>query len=703
MPADPGDAALVDPDWWRARQDDYLAHATQRLVVGSPLNVIDHLERARRSDHPSPVDHLDESVVDVWCHRIDHWLDCADFDLLRLLTLWFAYRDDLPDAVADALRRRVLGFTYWYTDREATDDAPVDQRWYWSENHRLIFHAIEHLAGQAFPDDTFAVTGLSGDEHRGRAAAALGEWFDDKAVHGFSEWHSDVYYAKDLAPLVTLAEFADDPTVAARATAFADLVLLDLALHSLRDNAGCTHGRSYMRFTAAAPHQPVFGALKLCFDRTALGWPDDEDDPDELLPRNESACLLARTARYRPAAVVVRIARHDGVVEDRQRMSIPIDPAEPVHEDPVHPSGWSYTDPAMVPFWWDRGALTPWQLVPSSVRTMDEHRLWDAGLFAQIRQVRDALGGDVATLQALSADLHPMVNAGLLSQVDTITWRSPHVMLSTAQSYRPGCVGYQHHVAQATLDEHAIVFTTHPGNEASAAAGDYRDDDRYWTGSATLPRSVQYGTVLVERYAPAFASPELDLLEGFAYLDLTHAYVPVERFDEVVETDGWVLGRCRDGYVAVWSWRPTHWRDHDPDTTFTNGLNRRFDLVAPGGADNAWVLRVGDVDGWGSFAAFVDDVTATELHVANHGWGTDGAHRGLDVTLRSPGTAHLELAADGALRVDGEQVPVGGHPRVDNPFVHVESGATSWEVTDDRGGVLVDLATGERAAVDPRR
>src|SRR5688500_19808248 len=35
--------------WWRSRQDDYLAAATSVTVARSPLNVIDHLERARRS------------------------------------------------------------------------------------------------------------------------------------------------------------------------------------------------------------------------------------------------------------------------------------------------------------------------------------------------------------------------------------------------------------------------------------------------------------------------------------------------------------------------------------------------------------------------------------------------------------------------------------------------------------------------------
>ena len=274
-----------------------------------------------------------------------------------------------------------------------------------------------------------------------------------------------MYYEKDLAPLVTLAEFADDPALARRAATFADLVLFDLALHSHRGNVGCTHGRSYMKDKSRATDQPVFAPLKMCFDATDEPWPVESGDDADLLPRNEGATLLARATRYRPPDVLRRIATSAEPMVDREGMGVAIDPAEPLVEHPTRADGLSYTDPDMVPFWWDRGALTPWQLIPLMMDTLDRHHLWDAWLFEQFRVVRSFAGDDRATVQRLSHDLHPMVNAGLLGEVNTYTWRNGHGMLSTAQSYRPGCVGFQHHVWQATLDERAVVFTVHPGNE----------------------------------------------------------------------------------------------------------------------------------------------------------------------------------------------------------------------------------------------
>ncbi len=692
------DDGLVDAAWWRGRQEEYLAAATTVRHPGSILNLLDHLERARRDGTTVALDDLTPEVVAGWFRRIDGWLDCADFDVLRLLLLWYRDRDALPAPVVDAVRERLVGFRYWYTD-PGPPEGTVDARWYWSENHRLIFHAVEHLAGQALADVTFACAGLTGAEHVARSAVALAAWFDEKAADGFSEWHSDAYAEKDLVPLLALAELADDPAIAERAATFADLVLLDLALHAHRATLGSTHGRSYMRFKAAGPRQTCFSALKVLDERTDEPWPLDDGDDHELLPLHEAATFLARCHRYRPPAVLVRIARSTDEVLDCEGMGTPLDPAEPPPPDwtpPVRADGLSYTDPAMVPYWWDRGALTPWQIVPLTLDALDRHRLWEGHLFAHIRAVRDVLGDDRPTLQGLAHGLHRMVNAGLLTRVDTCTWRNGHGMLSTAQSYRPGCAGYQHHVWQATLDEHAVVFTTHPGHGPTARAGDYLDGDRYWTGSATLPRATQHGRAVVVQYAPGFRPPDLDVLAGFGYAEETHAFVPTERFDEVSLEGHWVIARRRDGYVALWSWRPVAWRAHDPATTATHGLTEPFDLVAAGGPENVWICEVGDVDRWGSFAAFRAAVLDATVAVEDLGWGDDGAHRGFTVAYASPAEGLLEVGPTGPIVVDGIEVPVDGYPRMDNRWVSVPTGGTTFAIADDDGTWTLDLLAGRR-------
>ena len=164
-----------------------------------------------------------------------------------------------------------------------------------------------------------------------------------------------------------------------------------------------------------------------------------------------------------------------------------------------------------------------------------------------------------------------MINFGVLSEVDTYTYRSAHAMLSTAQDYRRGCFGNQYHAWQATLDEDAVVFTTHPENEPRTGTSRWPDADGYWSGTGSMPKSAQHGTAAIHLYAPAFASPTGPPLDAFQYLPYTHAYFPTERFDEVRQVGNWTIGRYGDGYVALWSWRPTRWRAHDPARSSRTG------------------------------------------------------------------------------------------------------------------------------------
>ena len=109
-------------------------------------------------------------------------------------------------------------------------------------------------------------------------------------------------------------------------------------------NVGVTHGRSYMKNKSRAGDQPVVGATKLCFDATDEPWPLGDGDEADLLPRDESATLLARATRYRSPAILRRIATSGEELVDREAMGIVIDPSEALGDDPVRDDGLSYGD-----------------------------------------------------------------------------------------------------------------------------------------------------------------------------------------------------------------------------------------------------------------------------------------------------------------------------------------------------------------------
>jgi hypothetical protein len=451
---------------------------------------------------------------------------------------------------------------------------------------------------------------------------------------------------------------------------------------------GVTHGRSYMKDKSRAFDQDVFGTVKLLFATTDQPYSSRSD---------ARAVALASAGRYRLPAVIERVARSRATLVDREHMGAPLDLDQPFSTAPESPvPGVSFTDPDTIPFWWERGALTAWQVVPLTLATIEQHQLWDTELFRPYKALADVAGGDPDVARQLAYALRCQINVGLLGAVDTVTWRSPDAMLSSAQDYRPGCFGQQYHAWQATLDEDAVVFTTNPGNEPRS--GDrWVDADLYWNGGATMPRSAQQGAAVVNLYAPQYAAPTGPPLDAFAYLPYTHAYFPTERFDEVRQQDGWTFGRRGDGYVALWSWRPTEWRTHDPAVTFTNGLTEPFDLVAPGGADNVWIAEVGNADRWGSFDAFVDALAAAPVSVHDRGH-VDGVSQGFDVSYGSPTEGTMAFSWTGPLTVDGAEVPLHGTDRYDNRFGTTGFGDTRVEIADDRSRLTVDPTTGTRRA-----
>jgi hypothetical protein len=174
----------VDEAAFHARQLSYLRYAAQQgSSPGSVLNLINHLERSRVDPPYAPSFVVPVDAYDGILLKFSRFEDTSDFDMLYLLNLWLGYGSDpiLPAGL-------------------------LDNAYYWSENHQIIFHTLEYLAGQSFPDRVFGNDGLTGREKQAHARALILEWIDCRARFGFNEWHSDVYYQKLVTPLLTLAK-----------------------------------------------------------------------------------------------------------------------------------------------------------------------------------------------------------------------------------------------------------------------------------------------------------------------------------------------------------------------------------------------------------------------------------------------------------------------------------------------------------------
>jgi hypothetical protein len=696
-PTDAPAAAATDPgdripgDVWRARTDDYLSFVTgQGLQPGSIMSVIANAERAERdpsfawdTNAPGPADYQGQFT------NLEQYKDTGDFAINDYLFALLGHGDQLRPDLTAAFRQRILAFKYWWT--EPTPPGITDSQYYWTENHFIIYLADEYIAGQTFPDEVFGNSGLTGRQHMEHARPLIMRWMSLRARFGFSEWLSNVYSMEDLKGLLLLADWSNDDELTHWASSLLDVLFVELASHVEHGSFGATHGRSYLKNKMTARDEDTYAMAKMVFDDTPTGYENIDN-----------AVLLAGARRYRPPEVARAIATSPATSVVRQHQGLPIDPHGPITDTPAPAYGLSYDDPMV---WWGMGAQFAWQVVPLSIDLIKTYDLLDTDNFSSLGSLKPIIDNStIPQLQALAVQLAPAVDAGLSAAADTYTWRSPDVMLSTAQDYRKGERSEQAHISQATLDPDALVFTTHPAAEAPATADDARSDTSYyWTGQASLPRSLQYQQVNISIYAPQYQSTPGSPIPYLQYLDYTHAFFPTERFDQVVEQDGWVVGRKGDGYVALWSWRPTQWRTYPPGA-YTLGLTQRFDLVAPGGPDDVWITEVGRRSDWASspdpFAAFVAAITASSPQVTPRPAADGSAHTaadGFDVSYQSPREGAIQTGWDGPLTVQGHVQPTSDYPRMDSPWTSV--GFDTWQYHVAAGDAHLDLDFTALAAV----
>jgi len=678
---------FVPQGLWRDRQLDYLRFATTQFDPGNIDNVMAHMQRARLdptfSTTPGAV------PIDAWdaiFTKLATLQDTRDFDALDLVNLLYGYRDDplLAPGLADKVEAALQSFKLWYT--EPTPEGLVDESYYWTENHQAIYHAIEYLVGQRFPDAPLSTDRRSGAAHQADARRTLLRWLDFRARYGFTEWHSNVYYQEDLDALLTLAEWADDAAIQQRAAAMVDVLLFDLALHTFDGNFGATHGRSYKKDKMRGVDDDTWSGVKLLFDRSDGNYNSTGDT---------LATLLARAARYRLPEAIRRAAVTADTLTDRERMSLPLDESGPPVAHPVAPGGYSFTDPDDLVIWWGMQALTVWQVVPLTVQTIDQYDLWDTQLFSRFAALRP-FTNDLTVAQQLAASLSPFVAFGLLKEVNTFHYRTTDYLLSTAQDYRKGTLNGQAHAWQATLGADAIVFTQHPA-VPPVQSTNWRDDPDpgYWTGEASMPRSAQIDNVGVHIYAPQYAGTNPPPLDGFKYEPYTHAYLPQDHFDAVTQLGAWTFAQRGDGYVALYSYRPTEWLTYDPAVVATNGMAKPFDLRAGGGADNVWIVECGRAADWGTFDAFRDAIAAAPVEVTPlPPIGTNAG--GFDVAYDSPSRGHITFGWDAPLTVNGVGTPIAAYPRRDNPYSRTEYGDPHTAIDVDGYHVDLDFTAGTR-------
>lgn len=571
---------------------------------------------------------VDAAAIREGIAFVDSRRDCCDFAVGGLLRILYRYGDSphLSRELITEIEDCLLRFKYWW-DEPAGDN----RRCYHTENHQIIFHSDELLAGQRFKDRVFENNGQDGRAHMAHALHFIRRWFDFRERFGFSEWLSNCYFEEDLLALVNLYDFAEDADIRRRAGALIDVILFEMALHTYRGVFGCTHGRTYARLIKGGRAESAASTSKLMFGMGLF------TDPHSL----GTVPLATSTYRCPPLLPVIAADLEEPLVfRERHSLNIEDAPAHGLSYDSIEDGHlyWSIQD-----YLHPNIAELSRQMWPTyGVRLYEDYEK----RYAQVRKWQTDTYGSI---------VDPDIECHALTEVHIETMRTPDFMLSCAQDFRPGMPGYQQHIWQATLGIDAVVFTNHPGSD------DETSRPNYWAGNGILPRAAQHRNVLIcIHHVPA----------DDAY-PFSHAYFPQPAFDEVVTSDRWVCARKGDGYIALHTQHPAQWR---PDGDVPN-VELRVD--AP---DAIWVCEMGRRADWGSFEAFVDAVTASPLH-----------EQGLNVTYHSPSLGEVTFGWEGPLEVAGEEIPLRSDLRFDNPYCRATF--TERVFTLRRGDEVLQIGT----------
>lgn len=514
---------------------------------------------------------IDEAQIESLCEFVDLRYDCADFRAIVLIKTLYAYKKYLSDNMKKRIRNTLLNFKYWM------DEPGEDSMCYWSENHQLLFHTCEYLAGQLMPEEIFTNNNMSGKEHNAKAEPKILQWLKHKWLYGFIEWHSNTYYEEDIAPLVLLVDYAKNPEIREKAKVILDLLFLDIALYSYEGYFSVSSGRCYEQQKKNCEKQDTLQLYK---------WAFDDNFHDYDYERISSIVFL--TENYEVPKLIKLIAKDKipGIIKDSMGLSLKEVPTE-LGMDDMNVSG---------AYLWQMEAFTNVESINMTMDMFNKYNMGNNVFLKDLKMINYKVLRKLNLLPLLVRILNPSTQGVAIQRSNNYTFKQKYFILSTSMRYHPGEFGDQHHIWHATLPNNINVFTTHPGAPMfDDNARNFSPD--YWVGNGILPDSVQEKNIHISIY-------KLNQRKGFLERNrqlFSHAYFPIDKFDEVKLMEKRAFGRINNTYIQLIGSTPL--------------LLANNDELIQKGAFTIWVCELESSESTGSFDNYIKESLNHELNI----------------------------------------------------------------------------------------
>jgi len=179
----------------------------------------------------------DKKIISAACVDALEHHDCSDFRLCYMLK---ALRQGLPIPAdsAEEIYKATVDYSFW------SDEPAVGAMCYGSENHALLFHSTQMMAGQLWPDTVFTRTGRTGREQEAIARERIEKWIANIEKRGFGEFLSGGYTVITVVAMLAVYDCAGGE-LTERIGKLIDKVFYDLALNSYDDLVCAPQGRIY--------------------------------------------------------------------------------------------------------------------------------------------------------------------------------------------------------------------------------------------------------------------------------------------------------------------------------------------------------------------------------------------------------------------------------------------------------------------------
>jgi hypothetical protein len=481
---------------------------------------------------------------------LDSRQDTSDFRIPTILALLYDFSDALNPADYKSLKEALLHYKYWITD--PGEDSMV----YWSENHQILGATGEYLSGQLFPQETFTNTGLSGWEHEKRGKERILTWLGQRWDYGFTEWYSNTYYKEDIAALSVLISYAQDEEVVHKATAILDLLLYDMASQSFQGNFISTSGRAY-------EHDRKYDDGSIMEQFMRVFW----DEKPNLGAHMLQTFLLCDS--YQIPKVLQAIAQDTTTAEIKASMGLTL--TELKEQKLIG------QEDRQIMMQWGMEAFTNPEVIENSLTYIRDNQLFSHRDLHDFKDINYDLLLKLGVLAPLSSLVSPQTNGIAIQRANTYTYRSADSMMYTAQAYFPGTYGDQQHLFGVTLRNNLMIFHNHPAVEEGGKGVNTNSPD-YWVGYGHLPHTAQWKNINLSIY-------RLPSRKGLMEKDLllyTHAWFPMERFDEASIKGNLAFGRSGTAYIAMIGNKPFRFKSEET----------RDDLLLEG-AETWWITEMG--------------------------------------------------------------------------------------------------------------